>query len=210
MTGTTDLIPFDATANMADELGISVPVSGVSLNVLSPATSLLAPGVDYTQKLFPGNRVKFQNQLSSSKVYTITSVVLNGVDTQVTLDSALQLTAGSPTANLAVNRYYGGRGDATSSRIACSSTYCPNIAPSTGSMQAKLNALSELLTLGVNVDRDEPDAYNGMTWRITFLDDSGVGPLNFNLQVAFDYFIGQTLSTVQHRVDNLSIRSSRH
>jgi len=48
-------------------------------------------------------------------------------------------------------------------------------------MQAKLESIPEALVLGVSVDRDEPDIYNGVTWRVTFLDNSLVGNLNFDL-----------------------------
>jgi len=34
---------------------------------------------------------------------------------------------------------------------------------------------------GVEVDRDVPDIYNGITWRVTFLDDSPSGTNNFKL-----------------------------
>jgi len=43
-----------------------------------------------------------------------------------------------------------------------------------------------LVTLGVDVDRDEPSDSNGMTWRVTFLDDSPVTGLpasNFKLEL---------------------------
>jgi len=36
---------------------------------------------------------------------------------------------------------------------------------------------------GVEVDRDPPDIYNGITWRVTFLDDSSSGSNNFDLGV---------------------------
>lgn len=52
-----------------------------------------------------------------------------------------------------------------------------------GSVQSKFHMLSDALTLGVEVDRDDPDSLNGVTWRVTFLDNSPADSLNFDLSV---------------------------
>ena len=48
-------------------------------------------------------------------------------------------------------------------------------------MQGKINSIAEATTLGVEVDRDEPDAYNGITWRVTFLDNSPSSDLDSDM-----------------------------
>lgn len=53
-----------------------------------------------------------------------------------------------------------------------------------GSMESKFELIADALTLGVEVDRDDPDSLNGVKWRVTFLDDSPAGALNFDLSVA--------------------------
>jgi len=54
-----------------------------------------------------------------------------------------------------------------------------------GSVQSKFEMIADALTLGVEVDRDEPNGKNGYKWRVTFLDNSPpAGVLNFDLSVA--------------------------
>merc|ERR1719453_2664065 len=43
---------------------------------------------------------------------------------------------------------------------------------SSGSLESKLEALSDAIVEGVTVERVGPDADNGFEWRVTFLDDS--------------------------------------
>ena len=49
-------------------------------------------------------------------------------------------------------------------------------------MQAKIESIPEAVIKGVSVDRDEPDITNGVTWRVTFLDDAQLGALNFDIE----------------------------
>jgi hypothetical protein len=51
-------------------------------------------------------------------------------------------------------------------------------------MESKLEALSEAILKGVEVDRDGPDESNGFTWRVTFLDNSPNEPYDFVLSVS--------------------------
>merc|ERR1711871_1787840 len=53
-----------------------------------------------------------------------------------------------------------------------------------GSVQTKFQLIADALTLGVDVDRDDPDNLNGVTWRVTFLDNSPDGALNFDVTTA--------------------------
>ena len=53
-----------------------------------------------------------------------------------------------------------------------------------GSVQTKFQLIADALTLGVDVDRDDPDNFNGVTWRVTFLDNSPDGALNFDVTTA--------------------------
>jgi hypothetical protein len=50
-------------------------------------------------------------------------------------------------------------------------------------VEGKFEMIADALTLGVDVDRDEPDNLNGVTWRVTFLDQSPAGANNFNVAV---------------------------
>jgi hypothetical protein len=112
--------------------------------------------------------------------------------------------ASSPgTMSTNIHRVIGGRGTLGGSKVACyqetadQSTYtsgnygygytsiCSAAREDlSGSVETKLEFISDIFTLGVEVDRDEPDAYNGVTWRVTFLDDALSGTLNWDLTLS--------------------------
>merc|ERR1712070_821614 len=62
-------------------------------------------------------------------------------------------------------------------------------------MQAHIEMLDELIVKGVTVDRNEPDRTNGITWRVTFLDDPPAEPLDFAIEVdtVGEYLLDGTL-----------------
>ena len=81
---------------------------------------------------------------------------------------------GTTKGNAALTRVHGGRGTETTSETFCETDggYC---APggrlgASGSVEAKLEALDELLDLGVDVARYGPDDAGGYEWHVTFLD----------------------------------------
>ena len=73
-----------------------------------------------------------------------------------------------------VYRVHGGRGVSGMSRIYCEKGDLAGGCDPTfsGSMQAKLETISDAISSGVNVIRTGPSDENGYTWRVTFLDDS--------------------------------------
>jgi hypothetical protein len=59
---------------------------------------------------------------------------------------------------------------------------CPNSREATtGSIEGKLEMIPDIFVKGVEVDRDEPDTNGGVTWRVTFLDPSPAGALNYDV-----------------------------
>jgi hypothetical protein len=54
-------------------------------------------------------------------------------------------------------------------------------------MQAHIEMLEDIVFKGVSVDRDEPDTTNGLTWRITFLDDPPAEPLDFTVSLSSNF-----------------------
>jgi len=187
---TTEAIPFDAPASMADEPGLVVSLSNSVTKVdrISPHSTLVARDNDYTQELFQGNRLKFGGQLDANKVFTVLNISYNrNTGTTITLDTALELASGTSPTNLVISRYYGGRGPVATSRVTCTDAFQLKkgvTSPTArGSIEAKLEAFTDVIINGVQVDRDEPDATNGMTWRVTFLDPAPPGALNFALSI---------------------------
>jgi len=68
-------------------------------------------------------------------------------------------------------------------------------------MQSRFELIPDLLSVGVEVDRDGPTATNGFTWRVTFLDQSKAGGLNFGLaantnNLVIKNFLGVTQAAV--------------
>merc|ERR1711988_718500 len=209
----TKFIPFDAVATFADELGISTvvsvePVVGTPLSYSSNST-VFDTGKshqDLQSLIFPGNRLKFVGQKYSHQEYVVnyTKSYTAGSNGQwfsaFIVNPQVEWSTSTPPSPIVVNRVYGGRGSGeTRSRIACGedSDLCYKyskaaITPSSpsdynsyiaGSIQAAVSALSDIAPAGVSVDRSDVDSRNGLTWRITFLDDSPAEPLDFKVEM---------------------------
>lgn len=88
-----------------------------------------------------------------------------------------------------MSRHYGGRGNPSSSKVYCEyeESLC-NAATvrQSGSMQKKIQMLSDIVKGGVLVDRDGPSALNEFLWRITFMDDPPTGGSDFEIGVSTD------------------------
>lgn len=208
---TTSYIPFDAVSTLSDELGISKDVSVVITATSTNATTnstIFETGMALSQLqgiVFPGNRLKFSGQkypyLEYIVNYTTSSALPGGGSSGFTVDPEVEWESTTPTpSSIKVYRVYGGRGSGdTRSRIACGTNtatcykYSKGVENPTdpddynsyiaGSMQAAINAISDIAPAGVNVDRNEVDRMNGITWRVTFLDDSPAEPLDYKLEM---------------------------
>ena len=168
----TDPIAFDATASSADEAGIRTRILG-TLATLTNGSALINSTFDATKLIFPGDRLIFDSnkQMNKQEYFTVVSVVKFAV----TLASPVVLSPTAVAGNSYIYRYSGGRGTTLSSRVACTadSALCPpNRLQISGSIQSKLESIPEALVLGVQVDRNPPDAYNGNVYRVSFLDAS--------------------------------------
>ena len=165
----TDYISYDAVAMMADEEGIEVLIPGVTAPSMANNSFSFTANIDVTNYIFVNDRLVFSTQRYSADFFTVTNVT----GAVVTVDHAIFTNA---TSAATISRFYGGRGINVDSNVMCVSesdySYCPlSRRVSCGSMQSKLQALPDFFTLGVTVERQLPDSYNGYSWLITFLDD---------------------------------------
>merc|ERR1711871_77928 len=220
----TSYIPFDAVSTFHDELGVVMgPIlqAKVSHSASSYGRLLTDRDLSALQELvFVGNRVQFQGQKDPYQIYTVNSTGLTSGSSYFSVIPEVEFEGNAPTS-INVFRVYGGRGRGTQiSRIACGTdtSMCEDFTGAeptinvdddynsyvAGSVQAAINAISDIAPAGVSVDRDEPDTTNGITWRVTFLDDSPAEPLDFKLEMA-DLRV-KTLSgadaTAQIAIDN--------
>ena len=182
ITQSTDYISYDSTAMMADEEGIVVLIPGVTAPSLLNNSFSFTANIDVTNYVFVNDSLVFSTQLYSADSYR----VINVATSVVTVDHAI-VTGTTGTAT--VSRFYGGRGINVDSHIMCVSesdySYCPlSRRQNSGSMQSKLQALPDLFTLGVTVERQQPDLYNGYTWLITFLDSAPNNGQGYSLAAA--------------------------
>ena len=186
---TTDYISYDAPATMADEEGILLLVPGITVPAPINGTLNFTANVDVTSFLFVNDLLYLSTQTFSAETYTVVAVV----GTVVFIDMPLILVNASQAT---VSRAFGGRGPSTSSPIACvGETSYPVCTlarrQSSGSMQSKLQMLSDLIIDGVSVQRDAtPDNLNGYTWRVTFLDPTPSSALDFNIAVLSNSLLG--------------------
>jgi hypothetical protein len=195
----TDYIPYDATASLDDEPGVVEIVSGITAVVTSNQITVSA-SQDATQYIFPGDRLQFDSQRFTQEIFTVISVV-NSV---ITLDKTLKLDSSSTGTSL-IYRVYGGRGDPSSSLVSC--TVNPALCPPdrrriSGSMQGKFESIPEMLVKGVQVERVGPDLNNGFIWRVTFLDDSYKGSLDFDVSLTAN---SNEVTTLSGRAANISV-----
>jgi len=180
-TFTTDYISYDATAQLSDEDGTTVTISSFVATVTSGSTTVQV-SANPKQAIFVNDHLQFDKQKYPQQIYRVTAVS----QTTITLNTAFISVSGSGSSSSMIYRVYGGRGLVSTSRIECTAdaVLCPDARlKSSGSIQGKIESIPEAVIKGVSVDRDEPDIYNGVTWRITFLDNSLPGSLNFDVQV---------------------------
>jgi hypothetical protein len=197
---TTKDIPFDAPAMMADEIGVTYPTTVQvtatnDSNILSVTKvgDVTGSVVDATEAIFKGNDIWLEKSINSQTVYQVIDVqyeVISGtLESRITLDEPVIMSEATATAQ-DVYRHLGGRNETrTSTKVACvqsaaSDSFCPIFRERTsGSIESKLMYLG-LTPGGLTVERDEAiHPTNGMTWRVTFLDDSPANPDDFHLSV---------------------------
>jgi hypothetical protein len=164
----------------ADEVGITQEIEGLTVTATDGSDTLL-PSTDITSLVFENDRIQLSSQSNEDEIYT---VVGTDGSTSIILNKAVHLPSSS-LSSLTVLRVIGGRGLSTNSLVACSDSADCSLARRkiSGSMESKLEALSEAIQVGVEVDRDGPDETNGYTWRVTFLDNSPAEPYDFTLSV---------------------------
>jgi hypothetical protein len=178
----------------------------------SGVSTVQVTGSDITDLIFEGDRLQFgkldagvfvSETTYPDKIYTVLSV------TSGTITLTSNVDCSSPSNPVTIFRQYGGRGTVVDSRVACykeadgdtyggylynvandfRGKYCPVAPPDDsrlevqGSMQSKFELIPDMLSMGVKVDRDAPTITNGVTWRVTFLDQSPAGANNFNVAV---------------------------
>merc|ERR1711967_200637 len=71
-----------------------------------------------------------------------------------------------------------------------------------GSMQAKLETISDAISSGVNVIRTGPTSENGYTWRVTFLDDSPAAPFDYAIALHENNLYGNASTFTISRADS--------
>eukprot|EP01041_Mallomonas_annulata_P013492 gene13492-28608_t len=184
-TYTSDYIPYDATAKKADETGVRSLLGAFTVTFPSDNSATMTPSADVSGILFVNDRIQFEDQSNTEMVYKVTAISSVSPYT-ITVDPAVSLNSTSTVLVQSVYRYHGGRGNIISSKVACVAdvTSCSaERRQQSGSVESKLEMLTEAVKAGVSVDRDEPDNTNGVVWRITFLDDSPSDPYNYELSV---------------------------
>jgi len=182
-TFTTDFISHDAAASSIDEIGTwsVVPQIVATLNSLNNNIKFTASATAESL-IFINDVLQFSSQTDPNAVYTVVDVVGN----EITLDNA---TVAYSWTNIEIRRFLGGRGGATNTRVICHRAANPSICDQAredrgGSVQSKLHLIPGIFSKGVGVDRDAtPSATNGVTWRVTFLDDAVPAPYDYALSV---------------------------
>jgi len=183
-TYTSDYIPYDATAKKGDEVGFTTLLNSFTATLPFNGSITLDTNINIDELLFAGDRIQISSQLYPDQIFVVNST---NSSTNITLDSEVFLVEGASLSSLSVYRYNGGRGTASSSRVACvlGSLCSLSRVKNSGSIESKLELLSEAIVKGVEVERDEfPDATNGYTWRVTFLDDAPAEPYDYVLSLA--------------------------
>ena len=187
---TTDPIPYDAVALSSDEIyaserlctagslecrTFSVANNSARVTASGSLAGILFDGdlVTFAEQKWGGQvyRAKFPTQWMQGGAIDAESAWFNLTDRDTGKDVPF---IGTTKGNAALTRVHGGRGTETTSEIFCETDggYC---APggrlgASGSVEAKLEALDELLDLGVDVARYGPDDAGGYEWYVTFLD----------------------------------------
>uniref|UniRef100_A0A7S4I964 Fibronectin type-III domain-containing protein n=1 Tax=Odontella aurita TaxID=265563 RepID=A0A7S4I964_9STRA len=177
---TTSEIAYDAVALSSNETGTTEDLPNIFYTQDGSAAITTSPATNIEDMLFEGDRVRFSGQSAPYKYYEIASVSTN----VATLSEPF---VGVDGVQSKTTRHYGGRGDPSSSRIHCQvdEDLCDSsIEAKSGSVQNKLEDLSDVITAGVLVDRDGPDESNGFIWRVTFMDDAPDSGSDFALSLA--------------------------
>lgn len=173
----TSNIPYDATALRQNETGTIQELQSVFSTANGFATVLTVPTTNVENIIFQGDRLRFSGQTAPFKYYEVQSVATN----IVTLTEPF---VGDDGLQDVTSRHYGGRGDPLSSRVHCQleENLCAEESEErSGSMQSKLQDLTNAITAGVLVDRDGPSESNTFIWRVTFLDDALPSGSDFDL-----------------------------
>lgn len=198
---TTDLMPYDAAALQSDEIGVLEELNAfvTTATHLSSTVSTSSSPRDY---VFKGDRLKFDGQKFADYEYTVVSVDSSGFE----LDYILDFEDGDVNPRtVTIYRLTGGRNTPSNSRVFCveDDTLCPpSRVEMSGSMQSKLEYLTDAITEGVNVIRYGPDIVGGYTWMVTFKDDSPANPNDFYLSVVD----GHSLATEGSQAGTITTR----
>jgi hypothetical protein len=182
-------------------------------NVVSAGADMQNPAVgsdtltmvsDASAELTVGDFVKIAGggSVYADREYRVQAI--NGAGTTVTLNAHFDGTTANgvvitrmsrrsdSTSPATVTVHDGGRGSTASSKVHCTddvgyASMCSAAREQqAGSMQSKIQDLTNVVTAGVHVDRDGPNQYGGFTWRITFLDDAPAGASDYAVTLADD------------------------
>ena len=174
----TDAIPYVAPATTADESGVEELISTIRVDAsqTKPGSAKLGTDVQLltlsagttSGVLFEGDRIKIEGSYHPEQMFVVSDVKSKSFNVTA-LDGTTRATFnGTEGTDLKVTRVYGGRGSSTTSRVYCvyaASTCASARVASSGSLESKLEALSDAIVEGVTVERVGPDADNGFEWR---------------------------------------------
>ena len=189
------------TASLAATASTTVQMSTSIIGIIFKGDRIQF-GSDSTGSFVPSTDASHALQ-----VFVVTGIAVNGLS--ITVNSAVNTLGGVAIPSASVFRMYGGRGTEIASLVSCfaetssyytpawsvsnavnlQNAYCPTGSAQTnrvqisGSMQSKFELIPDMLSVGVQVDRTSPTSKNGVTWRVTFLDQSKQGALNFGVSL---------------------------
>eukprot|EP01006_Ploeotia_vitrea_P019132 TRINITY_DN51250_c0_g1_i1.p1 TRINITY_DN51250_c0_g1~~TRINITY_DN51250_c0_g1_i1.p1 ORF type:complete len:1150 (+),score=94.29 TRINITY_DN51250_c0_g1_i1:293-3451(+) len=187
----TDYIPYNAPASSIDEIGMRTQVQQILATISSTPSTTFTTTAAADLLIFPNDELQFTTDLST-ETYTVVSVS----GTSVVVDNEITTCPSCTNTSVVIYRYFGGRGGNSESNVACAAydpddsslnTLCPETRRQfSGSVQSKLQMIRNVFTKGVSVDRDDPSTSNGVTWRVTFLDDAIPAPNDYTLTLTPD------------------------
>mmetsp|Transcript_17104 Transcript_17104/g.25787 ORF Transcript_17104/g.25787 Transcript_17104/m.25787 type:complete len:1105 (-) Transcript_17104:239-3553(-) len=193
---TTDPIAYNAVASASDEVEIDdeIPIAGTNSRTFTVTnnSAVVRASASLAGILFHNDIIRIDNQNYEGARYRVSMETPSSLEFNLTDpdEGTLRPFVGTTSSTAGITRVYGGRGTAGTSLVFCESTssYCTSVQgrlQSAGSVESKIEALSEAITLGVNVSRFGPDETNSFIWFVTFLDDSPVSEaLDFTLTLA--------------------------
>ena len=176
-----DPMAYDIVPTVEDEIGL-LEQAPFTVDVVGGQVTVTGTN----NFIFPGARIQFPNQLNESLFYTVNETTFTS--SQFDLDADVDFTSGAATTGISVSRLYAGRGVGEASYVHCLETTDDTLCPTSriqksGSMEYKLESITDAITDGVVVDRTGPSDTNGFIWRITFLDDSPDNPNDYTLSL---------------------------